>query len=335
MINITYLIPLDSIGGGVEVAAKGVRKISNDYFKFNVEYIYKDKKELFNFFILFKAIVKIYSIKPEVLILSLWRSQLVGVFIKLILPRTKVIFFVHSAEDAHFLDYILSRLTLFIASEVWGDSVTSLKERFKYSKKSRNGRVISFSARNIKKLEIRKNRPNFIFWGRIGREKGLDRSIIIFSKILKFYPQATFTIIGSDGGTLNEIKAKCEELKLDNSVNFYNEMDFFDIEISAKNASFYLQTSLYEGAAMSVMESMKLGLVPIVTPVGEISRYCNRSNSVIVRSNNEVVRDVVMILQSEELYDSLSLQASLKFKSQVSYVDSIVTSSEKMVRKWF
>ena len=39
MINITYLIPLDSIGGGVEVAAKGVRKISNDYFKFNVEYL--------------------------------------------------------------------------------------------------------------------------------------------------------------------------------------------------------------------------------------------------------------------------------------------------------
>ena len=329
------MIPLDSIGGGVEVAAKGVRKISNDYFKFNVEYIYKDKKELFNLFILFKAIVKIYSIKPEVLILSLWRSQLVGVFIKLILPRTKVIFFVHSAEDAHFLDYILSRLTLFIATEVWGDSITSLKERFKYSKKSRNGRVISFSARNIKKSVIREDKPNFIFWGRIGKEKGLDRSIIIFSKILAFYPNSTFTIIGSDGGTLNDIKAQCAELKLDNSVYFYDEMDFSDIEIIAKNASFYLQTSLYEGAAMSVMESMKLGLVPIVTPVGEISRYCNISNSVLVRSNNEVVRDLVMILQSKELYNSLSLQASLKFKSQLSYVESIIASSEQMVRKWF
>jgi len=335
MINITYLIPVDSLGGGVEVAAKGVREISNDRFKFNVEYICKDKSELFNVFVLFKAVIKIYSIKPEVLILSLWRSQLVGVIVKFILPRTKVIFFVHSAEDAHFLDYFLSRLTLFIASEVWGDSVTSLKERFKYSKKSRNGRVISFSARKIEKFKIRKNSPNFIFWGRIGKEKGLDRSVIIFSKILEFYPKATFTIIGSDGGRLNEIKTQCQELKLDKSVHFYNEMDFSEIRKFARKASFYLQTSLYEGAAMSVMESMKLGLVPIVTPVGEISRYCKSNNSVLVRSNNEVVRDVVMILQSQELFDSLSLQASLKFKSQLSYVESIITNSEKMVRKWF
>ena len=335
MINITYLIPVDSLGGGVEVAAKGVRDISNDRFKFNVEYICKDKTELFNIYVLFKAVIKMYSIKPEVLILSLWRSQLVGVLVKFILPRTKVIFFVHSAEDAHFLDYFLSRLTLFIASEVWGDSVTSLKERFKHSKKSRNGRVISFSARKIEKFKIRKNSPNFIFWGRIGKEKGLDRSVIIFSKILEFYPKATFTIIGSDGGRLNEIKTQCQELKLVKSVHFYNEMDFSEIRQFARKASFYLQTSLYEGAAMSVMESMKLGLVPIVTPVGEISRYCKSNNSVLVRSNNEVVRDVVMILQSQELYDSLSLQASLKFKSQLSYVESIITNSEKMVKKWF
>tara|TARA_B110000211_G_C14058339_1_gene544393 strand:- start:652 stop:1659 length:1008 start_codon:yes stop_codon:yes gene_type:complete len=335
MINIIYLIPLDSLGGGVEVAAKGVKSITHHRFNFNVKYICKEKSELFNARVFIKTAKTIYAMKPEVLILSLWRSQLIGVFIKLFLPRTKIIFFVHSAEHAHFLDYFLSRLTLFIASEVWGDSVTSLKERFKYSKKSKNGRVISFSARNIEKFEIRKNCPNFIYWGRIGKEKGLERSVVIFSKILEFYPKATFTIIGSDGGRLNKIKTQCQELKLDKSVHFYNEMEFSEIKKFAKNASFYLQTSLYEGAAMSVMESMKLGLIPIVTPVGEISRYCKSNNSVLVRSNNEVVRDVVMILRSQKLYDSLSFQASLTFKSQLSYVDSIMTSSEKMVRKWF
>ena len=39
------------------------------------------------------------------------------------------------------------------------------------------------------------------------------------------------------------------------------------------NASFYLQTSKFEGFAMSVVESMMMGLVPVVTPVGEIGRY--------------------------------------------------------------
>ena len=42
----------------------------------------------------------------------------------------------------------------------------------------------------------------------------------------------------------------------------------------AKKCSFFLQLSFYEGFAMSVIEAMQLGLVPVVTNVGEISNYC-------------------------------------------------------------
>ena len=336
MINITYLIPLDSLGGGVEVAAKGVKNISNPNFNFNVEYICQDKTELFSIMVFWKAFKKVFSNKPEVLILSLWRSQLIGIFVKLVLPRTKIIFFVHSAEDAHYLDYILSRLTLIVASEVWGDSITSLKDRFKHSlKKVNEGRVISFSARKISQLSKRNVEPSFIFWGRVGKEKGVERSVLIFSKILKFYPHAIFYIIGSDGGTLDKVKELCNELKVNKSVFFYNEMEFSDIEKYAKKACFYLQTSLYEGAAMSVMESMKLGLVPIVTPVGEISRYCNSGNSILVYSNNEVARDVIMVLESQKLYGLLSANAALKFKHEMTYVDSVTNSCNAIVNKWF
>ena len=336
MINITYLIPLDSLGGGVEVAAKGVRNISNPNFNFNVEYICKDKSELFNLPVFYKALIKIYLTKPDVLILSLWRAQLVGFFLKLILPRTKIIFFVHSAEDAHFLDYFLSRLTLIMATEIWGDSITSLKERFSHSsKKIKAGRIVVFNARKIKRLKQQSVKPNFIFWGRIGKEKGVNRALIIFSKIHKHFPHATFKVIGSDGGSLKEVKSLCLRLKINNEVTFYNEMEFSKIRKLAEKSCFYLQTSLYEGAAMSVMESMRLGLLPVVTPVGEISRYCNDENSVIVRSNNEAVRDIIMIIDSNERYHYLTENASLKFNSQLSYVESMVKNTEEMVKKWF
>ncbi|WP_435189524.1 glycosyltransferase family 4 protein [Pseudothioglobus sp. nBUS_23] len=336
MKKIIYLIPLDSIGGGVEVAAKGVRNINNPLYSFNVEYIFKNKADLFDISMMLKAVQRVYSLKPDVLILSLWRAQFVGILFKLISPRTKIIFFVHSAEDAHFLDYFLSRLTLLISSEVWADSATSLKERFNHSSlKINNGRVISFSARKISKLKVKKVKPSFIFWGRVGKEKGVERAIKIFSKILKFYPNATFTIIGSDGGTLKLVKRLCKELEIQDSVIFFNEMNFDEIEKKAANACFYLQTSLYEGAAMSVMESMKLGLVPIVTPVGEISKYCDSSNSVLVFSDQEVARDVIMILKNSRLYDVLSTNASLKFKSQLTYIDSIKNSCNDMIKKLF
>ena len=333
--NITYLIPLDSLGGGVEVAAKGLKDLPDSNFNFNVEYIYKNKAELFDFLILLRSVKRIYLSKPDVLILSLWRAQLAGIFLKVLLPRTKIILFVHSAEDAHYLDYILSRIILFISSEVWGDSVTSLMDRFKFSKKAKTGRVITFSARKILSSNKKNVNPSFIFWGRVGKEKAVERAVLIFSKILKFHPNATFKIIGSDGGTLTKVKELCISLNVSNSVFFYDEMDFLEIEKYAELSCFYLQTSLYEGAAMSVMESMKLGLVPIVTPVGEISRYCNKDNAVVVYSNNEAVRDVLMILESQKLYESLSLQASLKFKSQNSYVESMYESSQEMLMKWF
>ena len=335
MINITYLIPLDSLGGGVEVAAKGVKNISNLKSNFNVEYIFKNKTDLFKFSLILTAIKSIYLIKPDILIVSLWRSQFIGICIKILLPRTKVVFFVHSAGDAHFLDYFISRFTLFFATEVWGDSVTSLRDRFKISNKAKKGRVISFSARQIERIEFKKVVPKFIFWGRVGKEKGVERSILIFSKILIFFPNATFTIIGSDGGRLNGVKNLCISLNIFESVIFYDEMEFSEITKYADKACFYLQTSVYEGAAMSVMESMKLGLVPIVTPVGEISRYCNYKNAIIVDSNFEAVRSIIMALESQDIYNSLSNNAALKFEFQTSYSDSIVSSCEAMIKKWY
>jgi len=83
------------------------------------------------------------------------------------------------------------------------------------------------------------------------------------------------------------------------------------------------------------MESMRLGLDPIVTPVGEISRYCKGNNSIIVYSNKQAVRDIILILESQDFYDDLSKNASLEFKTQSSYVDSIVQNTEEMVKKWF
>jgi glycosyltransferase involved in cell wall biosynthesis len=336
MINIIYLIPLDSLGGGVEVAAKGVKSITHNRFNFDVKYICKEKSELFNPKVFIQTAKSIYKIKPDVIILSLWRAQLVGLFLKLLMPQIKIIFFVHSAKDAHLLDYLLSRLILILSTEIWGDSITSLKERFRHSsKKIRIGRVVDFNARNINKLKQKKVSPDFIFWGRVGREKGVDRAVTIFSKIHKYYPEATFKIIGSDGGTLNQIKVLCKSLQINKSITFHDEMDFLEIKNFAKNASFYLQTSLYEGAAMSVMESMKLGLIPVVTPVGEISRYCNSDNSIIVRSNNEAVRDIMMLLESNERYLFLSRNASLKFNFQLSYTESIIKNTEEMIKKWF
>mgnify|MGYP000465726016 FL=1 len=228
-----------------------------------------------------------------------------------------------------------SRIALFLSTEVWADSIASLNKRFNYSKKIQNGRVVSFDSRTIDRLEIKSVEPKFIFWGRVGREKAVTRSIIIFSKILKFYPKATFKIIGADGGQLGDVKELCDDLQITHSVSFYNETIFSEIRRHAQDSCFYLQTSLYEGAAMSVMESMKLGLVPVVTAVGEISRYCNGNNAIIIKSNDEAVRDILMLLESKDSYYKLSDNAFKHWENQKSYKDSIIESCEGVVNDLF
>ena len=335
MINIVYLIPVDSMSGGVEVAVKSISGVANNKYLFNIEYIFKKKSEIYSLSKIFKSITRIIAIKPDVLIVSLWRAQVVGIFVKLFRPSTKLIFFIHSEADVHFVDFLSSRIALFLSTEVWADSLTSLNQRFKNSTKIQKGRVISFDSRNIKRLLINDVEPKFIFWGRIGKEKSVERSIAIFSKILKFYPKATFKIIGSDGGKLLSIKKLCADLSIEESIFFYDEMDFSGIIKHAQNSCFYLQTSLYEGAAMSVMESMKLGLVPVVTTVGEISRYCNPNNAIIVNSNDEAVRDIVMLLKFKNLYFKLSNNASKKWENQQSYKDSMLKSCDCMINDLF
>ena len=68
--------------------------------------------------------------RPDVLIVSLWRSAIVGVLAKLLRPNLKLVVFIHNATDVHWLDFIFTRLAISLAHEVWADSQASQRSRF-------------------------------------------------------------------------------------------------------------------------------------------------------------------------------------------------------------
>jgi len=205
MIKIVYLIPLDG-NGGVEIAARTLKKLDNKNFKFSLKYIFQNKSEIFNTLKLFQSIKKVLMSKPNVLIVSLWRSALVGIFVKIFRPKMNLILFVHSEIDAHFFDFIVTRIAIFFSHELWFDSIASYNNRFRFFLIESKSYIISFNSRSVKKTEDKKNKPNFIFWGRISKEKGLYRALKIFQGVLKFFPEATYTIIGSQQYDFNEVK---------------------------------------------------------------------------------------------------------------------------------
>ena len=336
--NIIHLIPVEAIGG-VERAALTMRFISNDFLNFNVTTIFPSHKKI-KFFVLWnpyyyiKTIFRLLESKPEILILSLWRSCIVGFVLKLIQPKMKVVLFLHFPKNIHFLDRLFTNLISKISIQIWADSSETIKGRLDLNlhKKSR---VISFVT---EKIYVENNlinlKPIFFFWGRIQKQKNLISSLLLFSEIKAKIEDAKFVIIGPDGGDLELVKKNIIELDLIDSVNITGPLHFSEIKKLSLGASFYLQTSVLEGMALSVVEAMQLGLVPIITPVGEIKNYCiDGFNAVVIDNEKNTVNKVLDILNNVESFQNLRKNAINTWKNSIRYEDNILVNCRELLKE--
>ena len=335
MKKVIHLIPYDGIGG-VETAARSMTGLDLDEFDFQVEYIFnalnvsRYRLALFNPLSFLKSIRRVHAKQPDILIVSLWRSCIVAVFIKLFCPRTRFVLFLHLPENVHLPDRLLTRLTAKIAHQIWADSKTTLIRRLPELPLTR-GKVISFVTHHISALERRLVEPVFIFWGRIHSQKRLERALAIFANIYAEYPESVFIVIGPDGGELARLQKLTLSMGLTDAVRFAGAMNFSEIMNLAKDASFYLQTSEQEGMAMSVVEAMQLGLVPVVTPVGEISSYCrHQKNSLLITSDRGAAKDILILLNDPSKYEQLRNEAIATWADKPLYAESVVNACLEM-----
>lgn len=335
--KVIHLVPYEGIGG-VESAARSMRKVKSESIHFEVDYIYQSiisgrpVSSTFNPWSLVVVAWRIRNDQPDVLIVSLWRSSIVGLLVKLFKPRVKLVTFLHLDKDVHLIDYVFTRLSLWFSTEIWADSVATINGRLRRTAQREHCRLISFVTRRFEVQPDCKIAPTFIYWGRINEQKGLDRALRIFAEIRSRRSGARFWIVGPDGGALAAIQNLCVELGLAGSVTFKGVASQDQIISYAAQASFYLQTSLFEGMAMSVVESMQLGLVPIVTPVGEIASYChNGVNAVLVEADQKAVEDVFNLLESRESYLRLRKNAIATWQEKPLYRDSVLDACRRLI----
>lgn len=287
MNKIIHILPYDSIGG-VEAAARSIRSGAYPSFLFQKYYIDSragrslqrgwDESGHFNSPAdprkYLQALLWLHRRRPQLLIASLWRSYVVAVVYKLLHPGSKVVCFLHSSRAVHLVDWFLAFGAMAMATEIWTDSQTTLNSRVPQFLRTR-AIVISFVLRRLHPASQENPAPQILFWGRLAPEKGLNRALRIIAALKREVPNIQFKIIGPDQGELYRLKLLADDLGVGSVVTFLGPKNYEEIVNLAKHASFYLQTSMFEGMAISVVEAMQLGLVPVVTPVGEIGRYCH------------------------------------------------------------
>ncbi|MDB5470612.1 MAG: hypothetical protein JWR84_2172 [Caulobacter sp.] len=274
------------------------------------------------------------ALDRPVAVFSLWKSALAMLATALLAPRTRRVLFLHSDRRTHLADRAASWLQAWLAHEVWADCRRSLEGLGPLTPAGKPTRVISFMARRLEAPARSTPRPRFIFWGRLTPLKRIDRAIALFAQLAKERPDASFLIIGPDDRSEASLRAQVQALGLNGQVAFAGAKSLDEIAVLAAGYDFFVQLSEQEGAAMSLIEAMQLGLVPIVTPVGEMATYVKPlETGVVYQSQDQAAADIGAILDDAPLFNRIGAAAVDHWRGQRLYHEDLLAGAEALARQ--
>ena len=107
--KIIHILPTNGIGGA-EIAALSSIGIRNQSYSLFVKFLYKTSTHspFRKFFYVLESLnttLDIIKLQPDLIIVSLWKSCLSAILIKLFRPNTKIILFIHLPNSVHLIDY--------------------------------------------------------------------------------------------------------------------------------------------------------------------------------------------------------------------------------------
>ncbi len=338
--KIIHLIPYDGIGG-VETAAATAEGAMRGDLRLERMFIVagtddrEARRALRSPLALWRTAGWLARANADLVILSLWRSILVWMLARLRGHAAPSVLFLHNSRDAHLLDRWLTRFASSRVEAIWADSQATLEQRLVLPQTART-RVISYLTRRISPTrgQTPDPAPDLVFWGRLSAQKDPVRLVRLFALVHEARTDARLTMIGPDGGLRADVESEIAARGLEGAVTLIGPADHDAIARHAGSASFYLQTSRYEGMALSVMEAMQLGLVPVVTPVGEIARYTQDGKSAIWVAQSEegdeaAAAAILDLLGKPDKWRKMQAAALSSWAGRTLYADDVLLAAEE------
>ena len=140
----------------------------------------------------------------------------------------------------------------------------------------------------------------------------MDRAIDLIARLVARGIDARFDLWGPNQGPRATLEKQAESLGSRDRIAFHGPISRSDLGTIASEGSFLLQLSRLEGMAMVVVEAMQLGLVPVVTPVGEIRRYCRDGENALLVDPGDLdgaADRIADLLSDPDRYRSMSAAA--------------------------
>lgn len=320
--KVVYCIPQSKIGGAEVVFSSLENHILSDIEIIKVDLGLKKNNPL----LYLKAIITLSKLfrsqSINLVITSLWKSHLI-VIISSFFCDIKLIPFLHSTNWFNRYDEFISKIILKKSFAVIVDSESVKNARAIYIPHKRIFKVSMRTINNVNR-KIYKNIESeikFVFLGRITKSKRLDKSMIFLDKLKTMHKHLdiSFNVYGPVESSYSNEWQNLITSYPDVKINTHPSINNKDVSDKLQAHDFYLQLSDIEGMSMSVMESMIVGLIPIVTRVGEISTYaidnknailCNKEDSIdkIVNKFSILFHDTIQLERlSKEAYKTFEV----------------------------
>ena len=337
-VRVVHILPRDGLGG-VETAARSMAARDDLACDFHLLFVAGDTLAVDNPRVKISGFAssanplahravlrRCLALDPDVVIASLWKSVPLLAALKLRRPSIKRVMTLNSGRDAHLADALLFRAGVTLADEVWSDSAAALAER----RVTAPHRVISFVTERLVPLPDSPPQPRFAAWARIDRNKGFDVALSLLAALVDRGLEPRFDLYGPDGGARAELEAQARRLGIADRVHFHGPVDRRDLPTAAAGTSFFLLASRLEGMAMACVEAMQLGLVPVVTPAGEMAHYVVPGETGILIDPAEIgdsAAEVTALLAAPKRFAAMRHAAIARWASAPLYADDMCAAA--------
>ncbi|TRX00956.1 glycosyltransferase family 4 protein [Flavobacterium gawalongense] len=159
--------------------------------------------------------------------------------------------------------------------------------------------------------------------GRHTYEKGFDRMLQIWKKVVAKHPDWILEIYGKSNENI-DLRLLAENLNVSNNVVFHEPIQ--NIDEKYLEASFYLMTSRFEGFGMVLIEAMASGLpcVAYDCPCGPRGVLSQNEDSFLIENRNETeyIKAVETLIENATLRKEMGKKA--KLSSEKYNIDEIM-----------
>ncbi len=165
---------------------------------------------------------------------------------------------------------------------------------------------------------------------RLTAEKNVGFALRVLQELLKKYPKVGMVIVG-EGSELSHLKLKTKNYNLQTSVAFEGWQS--DLISYYKTANLFLQTSLYEGFGLSLLEALACGCPSVSSDVGIAPELLNHKGHSFVCPVND--REC-FLSKISQLIDDNQLRTFFSTQIAPSSVNQFVQTKESYLQnyKW-